>query len=273
MKRHTLVLGLIGLALAAVLALGVALLTPGAPADARAMSAANELYAAGHYAEATSIYEDFVAQGVEDAALFYNLGNAYFQQGDLGRAVLNYQRAAQLNPRDADIRANLALARAQVVDSLPAADSSPFSLLAKVTGNWLTLNETAVLALALWFGLGFLVLVIRQMRSGRAQRMLRATAVVLGIVLLALTLSLGSRTLIERSRPGGVVVVPTVAVNSGPGAEFASAYSLNGGAEVQLVGAQGDWVKLDLPDGAGEGWVPRSAIETLTGTTPREFAL
>lgn len=30
--------------------------------------------------------------------LFYNLGNAYYRQGKLGLAILNYERALRLDP-------------------------------------------------------------------------------------------------------------------------------------------------------------------------------
>jgi cytochrome c-type biogenesis protein CcmH/NrfG len=80
------------------------------------MQAANQLHEAGQYEDATTAYEHLVNQGVAESTLFYNLGNAYFKQGEVGRAILNYDRAARLNPRDADIQANRELARLQVVD-------------------------------------------------------------------------------------------------------------------------------------------------------------
>ncbi len=269
MKRKMLTLGLVGLGMLAALLLATLLLTPSQPADARAVTAANELYAAGHYAEAASIYEEFVADGVEDATLFYNLGNAYFQQGDLGRAILNYQRAAQLDPRDADIQANLALAREQVVDPLPDAGSDPAAIVASTT-SWLTLNEAALLALALWFGLGFLILAARQINASKKQRWLRTSAVIVGMLLLMVSLSLGSRMLQQRTQPSGVVVVPTVAVNQGPGESYPSAYSLTNGTEVNLVRTQGNWAELALPDGAGQGWVPLQSIAPLAPFEPVE---
>ena len=115
MKRSILSLLLIGLILLAGLLLTMTVLSPKVTADATAVDAANQLYSAGHYGEAIQLYETQVARGVQDSVLFYNLGNAYFQKGDVGRAVLNLERAAQLNPRDADIANNLALVREPAV--------------------------------------------------------------------------------------------------------------------------------------------------------------
>ena len=71
------------------------------------MAKANERYERGGYAEATQQYEALIDRGYSDAALYFNLGNAYLESGDLGRAILNYLRARRLSPRDTDIRDNL----------------------------------------------------------------------------------------------------------------------------------------------------------------------
>ena len=160
MKKNIVLLGITGLFLLGLLAIGSALLTPKVSADAKAMDAANRLYQVGNYHEAGRVYEQIINQGVQDSTVYFNLGNAYYRQGDLGRAIVNYQRAALLNPRDADIQANLDLTREQTgivlgLENVLANVPGPLGLLPDLTGNWLTVNETAVLALAIWFLAGF----------------------------------------------------------------------------------------------------------------------
>lgn len=72
---------------------------------------ANARYEQRDYTEAVARYETILDEGVESAQLYYNLGNAYFKAGDVGRAVLNYLRAQRLDPADEDIRHNLHFAR------------------------------------------------------------------------------------------------------------------------------------------------------------------
>src|ERR1041385_4838407 len=69
--------------------------------------AANQLYDAGKFAEAAAVYEKLEPK---TAHVYYNLGNAWFRQGKMGLAVLNYERARRLAPRDPDILANLKFA-------------------------------------------------------------------------------------------------------------------------------------------------------------------
>jgi tetratricopeptide (TPR) repeat protein len=155
MKRPIFVIILAGLVL--LIGFGIAVLaTPRpAPVDAQALAAANELVAAGHPAEAAQMYEQMIAQGARDAALYYNLGNAYFLQGDASRAMAAYEQAAALAPRDADIRANLALAQEQAGRQMswPAATD--------IATRWLTVDELALLALGAWLALGLVVLTYR----------------------------------------------------------------------------------------------------------------
>src|SRR4029453_11490487 len=73
----------------------------------------NALYADGRYADAAAAYEQLFAGGVASANAYFNLGNAYLKEGEVGRAVLAYERAARLAPGDPVLRANLAFAREQ----------------------------------------------------------------------------------------------------------------------------------------------------------------
>src|ERR1051326_2790731 len=81
--------------------------------------AANQLYDAGKFAAAAAVYEKLEPK---TAHVYYNLGNAWFRQGKMGLAVLNYERARRLAPRDPDLLANLKCAeqRRGVDDVNPA---------------------------------------------------------------------------------------------------------------------------------------------------------
>ena len=89
--------GLVGIAMQ------MAAPTPLPAADRETFERANQLYQAGHYTAAASLYEQLSAKGVANSDLFFNLGNAYAQSGKTEQAAEFYARAAQLAPRDAQI--------------------------------------------------------------------------------------------------------------------------------------------------------------------------
>ena len=219
-----------------------------------AMQTANGLYELGQFSQAAQAYQQLVGQGFADSALFYNLGNAYYKQGNYGRAILNYRRAQQLAPRDPDIEANLALARAQAVDQFEAVDEAGIvNQAGDAVQSWLTLNELAMVALAAWILFVFLVILFGTARGrgtggGNTWRKGLQYALV-----------------VDRSLAEGVIVADTVEVTSGPGGQYVAEFTLHGGAEVSLVEMRGSWVRLALPGGELEGWVPANAVEPVSG--------
>jgi len=112
-------------------------------------------YEEGKYNEAATAYAKLLQTGQTSAALYFNLGNAFFKSGQMGRAVAAYRLAGPTHSRDPDVRANLQFARNQI--------QGPTLL----PGRWqrwlsrLTLNEWTFLAAgAVWVWL--LLLAVRQ---------------------------------------------------------------------------------------------------------------
>lgn len=91
---------------------------------AASLDEANQVYAAGDYQTAAALYEQILADEGKAPELYYNLGNAYYKTGEIGRAILNYERALQLRPFYSDARYNLEIARQRVVDNIEDTQSS-----------------------------------------------------------------------------------------------------------------------------------------------------
>jgi len=234
-------------------------------AAAETMTTAGQLYEAGQYSLAAQAYQQLVDQGFADSALFYNLGNAFFKQGDYGRAIVNYRRAQELAPRDADTRANLALARAQAVDEVKAAENGGIlNAAGQSLKSWFSLNEVAMVALGAWMLFVLLMILTSAARVGSAWRKslqygLAATA----LVLMVSVLGLGSVLYVDHNQNEGVIVATEVDVTSGPGTQYVTEFTLHDGAEVQVVEARGSWVRLALPGADLAGWVLEPAVEPV----------
>lgn len=228
-----------------------------------AMLVANQNYEAGQYAEASAIYETILESGLYHSTVYYNLGNAYFKQGDLGRAILNYRRAQRLDPRDADIGANLRIARAQTVDQLEVPAEGGLSDLVKIAEEWLTLHEAMLLALILWLGIGCLAVLALFKPIWR-----RGCAIGMGVLALFLVIgliSIANRTYTEQNYPPAVIVAEAVDVTSGPGTsqQYLVEFTLHAGAEVSLIESRANWNRISLP-GNLQGWVPAEAVARVS---------
>jgi tetratricopeptide (TPR) repeat protein len=264
MKRNLILISIIGIIMFASLAAGISYLSTDNSLDSEAISVANQLYDSGRYQEAAQVYEQLLSQGVVNSTLYYNLGNTYLVQGNHGRAILNYQRAARLAPRDPDIKTNLEIARNRSGNKFAAEAANPIQSLSGFTSSWLTLNEMGITALVIWFILGFLVFGFRQLQSGKLCTLLRYGMVLVALLFVAAGLSLGSRLYVERTTPEAVIVADVVTLNSDPGDEFATEFQLFSGTEVKILDTQGSWAHLAGPNEAIDGWIPLSSIETVS---------
>ncbi len=94
-------------------------------AGAEELDELNAYYSAGDYQRAADEYEKILDAKGHNADVYYNLGNAYQRLKRYGHAILAYERALLIDPRDPDIRANLEQARKEISDFSESGQTSP----------------------------------------------------------------------------------------------------------------------------------------------------
>ncbi len=248
------------------------------PAEAGAQSRSdlweqgNTLYANGDYAGAAEAYESILGQGYSSGRLFYNLGNAYFKDGNIGRAVLNYERAAMLSPYDRDVEYNLAVVNGYVKDRIEPVPQFPVSRWVRQGRSALDSNGWAIVSLCMLAlaVAGAIVFVVGERRRLRKAGFVGA---VVSLLLCMVSLLFAARQKHELSDPTrGVVMAGSVAVKSSPGDDGNVLFSLHEGTVVEVLGEYGGWREIVIPDG-NKGWVPCKAVETVAvGNTCRPAA-
>lgn len=77
---------------------------------------ADSAYMDDNFARATELYLEIAATEGTSSNLYYNLGNSYYRQGKLGKAILYYERALRLDPANKDARANLEFVNSKITD-------------------------------------------------------------------------------------------------------------------------------------------------------------
>lgn len=232
-------------------------------ADSDAMDAANALYEDRHYAETIQIYEQIVSTGVRDSRVFFNLGNAYFQNGDIGRAILNYERASEITPRDQDIRHNLALGRAEVgiSNDLPAVN--PLFEIASLSKAWVSLNEISVIVLAAWTTSGFLILIYLILSKSSMRKLIGALAVISFVITLGASIPFAARIMSDSRASTSIVTKPNTFLQDHPKGDSEGGIELPAGTRTQVIEQHGNWVLLKTLDQIIEGWAPEDTIESL----------
>lgn len=242
----------------------------------------NQLYEAGEFEEAVDVYQEAVAGGAVAPELFYNLGNAHFKTGDLGRAVLNYERSLRLAPRSPDARANLALVRSMLRDRQfiqePGALRRAVSWLNRRLNTRESLLLTSILYTALL--LVAIVFVFREtplvskvysrvslLSPGRFLGLDKTQDFILAMATLALLLAVsGTSAYVKyhavRSRSAAIVVEEEVPVYSGPNTEATLQFRIHEGTRVSVGETRPGWVRVRLP-GDLSGWMVEGSTERI----------
>ncbi len=218
---------------------------------------ANQDYREGHFAEAVDGYRKLLRMGHQDPHIQYNLGNAWFRLNRLGRAILAYERARVMMPRDADLNYNLAHARDRVVDAIPAPRdffSTAFFWLPSVSPGELFWCF-AVLNLLLWTAL-----LIRLFH--RSEWLFYLLLLVLCLWLVT-GISLGMKWVRVHDDHRAVILEKEVPVLAGPDKGDTVLFKLHEGAIVEEERSEGGWRLIRLPD-KKRGWLPGTSLELIS---------
>jgi len=217
----------------------------------------NTLYGEGRFAEAAASYLAARAQGRTSAALEYNLGTAWAKAGETGRAILAYERARRLAPRDPDLLANLSFVRPQAAEVLPAWWQR---IVFPLGTRWTTDELLLVSAIAWW--VGCLTLAASRL-AAVAARPLRLAALVAACLLVLAGSSAAWRAARIDARAWAVVTATTpVTVRFEPTPSGTAHFEAAPGTLLVMQGERGDWAQVERGDGL-RGWVERSAIEPI----------
>lgn len=219
-------------------------------------------YIRNDYASAIQIYENLLKKG-EAAEVYYNLGNSYYKADDIARAILNYERALLLEPGNADIRANLEIARSKTIDKIVPVPEIFFVSWTKSLINCLSID-----AWAKW-GIVFFILLLVSFSLFFFSKQIRVKKIgfIAGIVFMVLVILSNTFAAQQKSelknRNEAIVLAPSIIVRSTPSESGTSLFILHEGRKIEIKDStMREWKEIRLEDGK-VGWVPASAIEAI----------
>jgi hypothetical protein len=225
--------------------------------QANELSITNEAAARDLYQRAALRYERIAREGgVRNGKLFYNIGNAWFLCGDVGRAILNYRRAQEYISGDPNLEQNLNYARSTRLDSF---EDTQQAIVLKTLLFWhydISSGTRSVL-FAILGGLFWIAAAVRLVRPG----WIPGSALIVMGVLAALFLgSLVAESVSGAGQDNGVIVAQQVTARKGDGESYEPSFQepLHAGTEFRLLQSREDWYQVELPDGR-QCWIPSHA--------------
>jgi tetratricopeptide (TPR) repeat protein len=218
---------------------------------------ANIYYQEGKFEAAIKSYEKIIDLGLESGNIYYNLGNSYFKKGELGLAVLNYERARVFMPNDSDLRSNYDYALQRL------------NLEPQLFGNWFERTVYALfqaqsidsLAILLFFiYIVLTALFILNLFISRLKRFCGFMACVL--IILFILSAFGLNNKINYLNKTAIVVSQEADVKFEPLENATTYFKLSEGSKVEVVEKTEDWYKVRRFD-TKLGWVSRGVLRQI----------
>jgi tetratricopeptide (TPR) repeat protein len=220
---------------------------------------ANRAYETGDLARAIGIYESLIDQAGFSASLCYNLANSYALDGQVGKAVLGYERALLLAPGESDIRHNLQQLRQD--KGLLQEDVAVLQQM----GTLLGLNQWA--ALAAFFLVSLTLLHLAALRFPISTR---ASSSLSGACLLLLGLCIAGAVVQYQHWRQAVVISPQNPLLISPFEGAGSTGVIEEGRLVRIMKVHNDYALIRNEQGRSgnglSGWIPRSSFERIAVT-------
>ena len=211
------------------------------------------------YDEAIKEYEKLLASGVESGHAHYNIANCYFKKDELGRAILNYERAKRLMPKDSDLRSNYeyALSKAEK-DHSAVQYKNVFIRINNKIFEGFTLDGMTLFLSSLW-----LLIVICLGVSMFMSDMRTYMFILIGIsIMLMLTGAIEFKERRDALNSESIIVDKAAEARFAPFDTGTVYFKLLEGDKVYIIDSKDDWCRVKRPDGK-LGWVKSSSLELI----------
>lgn len=217
---------------------------------------ANSAYQAGDYDGALKLYREIIDSGFVSAAVYYNIANSYMKKGELGRALVGYERALRLSPRDSDLRANWMYARS-IMKNPEVSPAQSLEQKIFVHLEFVAEDEIIMILYLLAFALSALVLA-GLFLQWRFRKTFVFIAVLAGLFVFHL-FALSAKVEAQAQR---AIILSTVEVKYEPEEAATTHFTAYEGWKVRVLKGSAGWSKVERPDGL-EGWVPSTSLEVM----------
>ena len=228
----------------------------------QANSANNPEQAKSLYEKSILNYQKIIDEGkVKNSRLYYNLANAYFLDGSIGRAILNYRKAEKLDSSDENIKKNLEFARSRRIDKVTVNTEKKVMQTLFFWHYDFSLKAKFILT-CIFFGILCLcaALIVRRGLTGHMMVIL----VICGLLTIMFLTSAVIETNNQNSINYGVITAGEVVARQGDGQNYPPSFkeSLHEGTEFQLLESRPRWYHIKLTDDS-TAWIPSDTAELI----------
>lgn len=223
---------------------------------------ATKAYNEGKYNEAIENYKHIIDNGEHSAALYYNLGNAYYKLNQIAPSIYYYEKSLLLDPSDNEVKNNLSFARNMTLDAIEQVPETGIGKIVSEITGFLSFDQWAITAIIfiLLFVLGYIAFYFLSYSSQKRIAFI-GSMVSLVVSLSAVLIAYLEYSSYSSEQPA-IVFENEVIVKSEPNNRSQETFRIHEGTKVFVLDTLSDWNKIKLADGK-TGWLPSTNIKML----------
>jgi tetratricopeptide (TPR) repeat protein len=211
------------------------------------------------FRRASNRYQILVDDGIKNGKLWYDLGNAQLQSGEIGEAIAAYRSAQRFIPSNGRLVTNLEYARSLVTNPMLLEGSTSILKRLAFWHDTVPTELRLIVGIVFWIGCWTLVAT----RFFILIPGFKTVTITLGLATLALGVSVGADFANQHQRHG-VLTAKEVIVRKGNSLQDAPMFQdpIQEGIEFDILGVRSGWLHIRLQNG-GEGWIQQDDAQVV----------
>lgn len=215
---------------------------------------AEKAYEEKKYDQVITLYEAILKDGFTSFKLYYNLGNAYYKNNELGKAIYHYELAKKIEPTNQDVKTNLIIANEKTIDKIESKENFFIGAIKSSLVNSLSTKGWAWLSIMSLTGslmFAFLFLVSKHVLLKRIGFFFSG---ILLITTICAMVSGYSALNNNHELNFAIIINHESKIHEEPNVSSKTKFSLHEGAKVNVLESTKAWTNIKLENG-NEGWV------------------
>lgn len=230
------------------------------------VKSAEEAYRSQNFKTSIDLYEKIIQESISEnrvsSQLYYNLGNAYFRDNQLGKAILNYERALLLNPGDSDIRHNLRFVNNRKIDRITPAGDIFLTNWFRGVRNLYSSNIWAVIAIISFVLFIILFALYLFVNTIWIRKTSFYSSIVIFLLMIIFNIFSFSQKREQIREDFAIIMAGTAAVNASPDDNSNLLFELHEGTKARVKNSDGNWYEIEIDNGS-VGWTRKDNVEII----------
>ena len=204
-------------------------------------------------------YQKLINEGYKSYQLYFNLGNSYYRNNELGKAIYYYELASKSNPADDDIKINLAIAASKTIDKvnskenffITAIKTNILSSFSTFTWSIFTISFISLASILFFIFINSNNILIKRISF---------IGTCFCFILFTLSYFLGYTSLKSKSENKfAIITSKEIKILNEPTISGISKFNLHEGTKIRVVENKGEWILIKLDNG-NEGWIKTTEV-------------